>query len=153
MGLKQQIDNDLKQALLSGDKLKISTLRGLKSTILNEEIARNVRDSGLSEDAIIQCLKKEAKKRAEAAELYEKAGSKERADQESTEKELIEAYLPAAMGEDEVARLVDEAIAKESEITPASMGKIIGQVKVASAGSADGSLIARIVKDKLQNKG
>jgi uncharacterized protein YqeY len=153
MGLKQQIDIDLKHALLSGDKIKITTLRGIKSTILNEEIAHNARENGLSDEAIVQCLKKEAKKRVEAAELYEKAGSQERASQEKAEKRIIEAYLPAAMSEAEITQLVEIAITEESEITPATMGKLIGKVKAATQGAADGSVIARIVKDKLQDRG
>lgn len=150
MSLKEQIDSDLKQALLSGDKLKATTLRGLKSVILNEEISRGERDTGLSDGAVVQCLQKEAKKRQEAIELYQKAGSAERVAQEKVEKAIIENYLPAALSKEQVEELVDVAIAAETTVTPASMGKIIGAVKTASAGGADGAIIARIVKEKLQ---
>lgn len=153
MGLKAQIDQDLKQALLSGDKIKATTLRGLKSVILNEEIARGVRDSGLNEEGVITCLKKEAKKRQEAVALYEQAGSVERAQQEQAEKQIIEAYLPTALPEEEIVKLVDSAIAKQTELTPASMGIIIGEVKKTAGPAADGAVIARIVKEKLQARG
>lgn len=150
MSLKEQIDQDLKKSLLSGDKIKTTTLRGLKSSILNEEIAQGVREQGLKDEAILQCLKKEAKKRQEAIELYRQAGSIDRASQEEAEQKIIEAYLPAAMSEVEVSELVDRVIANQAEITPASIGKIIGEVKAVSRGSADGAIIAKIVKEKLQ---
>ncbi len=152
MGLKAQIDQDLKQALLGGDKIKASTLRGIKSAILNEEIARGVREQGLDHDSIIVCLKKELKKRQEAVVLYEKAGSTERAQQEQAEQQIIESYLPAALSEEELTRLVDDAISRQGQVTPASMGAIIGSVKKAAGPAADGSVIAQIVKKKLQVK-
>lgn len=150
MSLKAQIDNDLKQALLSGDKQKATTLRGLKSVILNEEIRLGERDNGLSDNAVIQCLQKESKKRQEAADLYIQAGSVERADQESAEKVIIDAYLPEQMSEEKIQQFVDAAIAKEADVSPALMGKIIGAVKAEAGPAADGAIIARIVKEKLQ---
>ena len=150
MGLKLQIDQDLKQALLSGQKEKANTLHIIKSAILNEEIARGERENGLSEDGILQCLKKEAKKRQEAADLYNKVGSTDRADKELSEKETIEVYLPAAMTEADISKLVDDAVAVVGEVGPSTMGQIIGAVKQASNGAADGAVIARLVKEKLK---
>ena len=149
MSLKLALDQDLKQALLGGDKLKTGTLRILKSTILNEEIARGKRDQGLSDEEVLACLKKEAKKRQEAAELYEKAGSSDRAEKELAEKKIIEAYLPAAMPESEVEALVEQTISKHGAVTQQTMGVIIGEVKKASNGAADGAVIAKLVKTKL----
>lgn len=150
MSLKAQINNDLKQALLSGDKQKATTLRGLKSVILNEEIRLGERESGLGEDAVIQCLQKESKKRQEAIDLYTQAGSADRAEQEGAEKMIIDAYLPEQMSEGQIEQLVDAALAKENEVSPALMGKIIGAVKAEAGVTADGAVIARIVKEKLQ---
>ena len=150
MGLKQQIDKDLKEALLGGQKETAGTLRIIKSTILNEEIARGVREQGLSDDLIIQCLKKEAKKRQEAADLYQKAGSAERAQQELSEKRIIEGYLPAALSEVEVQALIDTALAEyEGDLNQSAMGPLIAAVKSASQGNADGAMVARLVKEKL----
>lgn len=150
MGLKQQFDIDLKEALLSGQKDKAGTLRIIKSTILNEEIAQGVREQGLSDDLIIQCLKKEAKKRQEAADLYTKAGSNDRADQELNEKRIIESYLPTPLGEDQVVALVDAAIAEyEGDLNQSAMGPLIAAVRTASQGNADGALVARLVKEKI----
>ncbi|MET0779310.1 MAG: GatB/YqeY domain-containing protein, partial [Candidatus Saccharimonadales bacterium] len=88
--LKQRIDQDLKVALLGGNKVLATTLRGLKSVILYAEVAKGVRDEGLGDDEIITLLAKEAKKRQESADLYEQGGSPERARLELDEKTVIE---------------------------------------------------------------
>ncbi len=150
MGLKQQIDQDLKEALLAGQKEKAGTLRILKSVILNEEIAKGQREQGLSGDDILVCLKKEAKKRQEAADLYLKAGSQDRSDTELSEKAIIDAYLPTAMSETEIEKLIDSEIEKVGEVGSSAMGQIIGAVKSASGGTADGAVIARLVREKLK---
>jgi len=147
--MQEQIDKDLKQALLSGDKPKAETLRGLKSALLNEAIAQNARDSGLSDELIQKTLAKESKKRQEAADLYKQGGSAERAEQELAEKAIIDAYLPEQMGEAELAVIVDEEISKAGQPTTQDMGRIIGAVKARTAGQADGGLIAKLVKEKL----
>ena len=74
MGLKQRLDDDLKAALLSGEREKADVLRGLKAVVLNEEVAKGLRDSGLEDAAIEQLFAREVKKRAESASLYDGAG-------------------------------------------------------------------------------
>jgi uncharacterized protein YqeY len=147
--MQEQIDKDLKQALLSGDKAKAETLRGLKSALLNEVIAQGARDSGLSDEQIQKILAKESKKRQEAADLYKQGGAQERAGKELAEKVIIDAYLPEQMSEDEIAKIVDEEAAKAGDATMQDMGRIIGAVRARAGGQADGALIAKLVKDKL----
>lgn len=102
MTLKLHIENDLKKALLSGDKKTATTLRSLKGSILNSEISNGVRDTGLSDDEIIDIVVKEIKKRSEATELYTKAKDAERAEQEQKEIQIIEKYLPRQLSDDEL---------------------------------------------------
>lgn len=147
--MQQQIDKDLKQALLSGDKTKAETLRGLKSSLLNEAISSGARDSGLSDEQIQKILARESKKRSEAAELYKRGGADDRASAELAEKAIIDAYLPKQMDEAEVAKIVDEEIAKAGSPTMQDMGRIIGAVRGRTGGSADGAIIAKLVKEKL----
>ena len=147
--MQEQIDKDLKQALLGGDKPKAETLRGLKSAILNEAIAQGARDSGLSDEQIQKILAKESKKRQEAADLYKQGGSQERADSELSEKAIIDAYLPEQLGEDEIAKLVDEEVSKAGQPTMQDMGRIIGAVRARAGSQADGAVIAKLVKEKL----
>ncbi|HSX27448.1 MAG TPA: GatB/YqeY domain-containing protein [Patescibacteria group bacterium] len=150
MTIKQQIEADLKQAMLSGDKVLTTTLRGLKSSILDEEIAKNLRETGLSDDQTIPLLQKEAKKRQESADLFARGGNDEKHQAELDEKVVIEKYLPAPMSEDEIKSLIDEAVSSTNASGMQAMGQIIGLVKQKIGPAADGSVIARLVKEKLQ---
>jgi uncharacterized protein YqeY len=147
--IKDQINNDLKTALLGGDKLLAQTLRGLKSAILYAEVAANKRDQGLSDDETVQILAKEAKKRQESADLYTRGGAADRAAAELDEKAAIEKYLPAQLSDDELAAIVKKTIAELDAHGPQQMGLVIGAVKQATAGQADGAVIARLVKQQL----
>lgn len=151
MKIEQQIETDLKQALLSGDKAKTSTLRGVKSALQYEAVSLGVKGQGLSEDQIIKVLAREAKKRTESAEAYQKAGSNERAEAELAEKAVIDGYLPEQASEAEVQKAVDEEVAKHEEPTMQDMGKIIGAVRVKLGPAADGASIARLVKERLES--
>lgn len=150
MGIKERIDVDLKTALLAGDKQRTMTLRTLKSAILDGEIAANARQTGLAEDQLVQLLNKEVKKRTEAAALYRQGGSADRAAQEETEKAIITAYLPAQLDDQALEVLIQRAIEEVQPDGLRDMGKVIGLVKERSAGQADGSRIAGLVKEKLQ---
>ena len=148
MNLKEQIEADLKTAMLAGEKTLVTTLRGLKSAILNVEVAKNARETGLPDSEITDILAKEAKKRQESADMYVTGNSPERAEAELTEKTVIEKYLPKQMNEAEIAAVIEEVTA-EIGASPQQMGQIIGEVKARTAGAADGAIIARLVKEKL----
>lgn len=147
--MQEQIDKDLKEALLAGDKAKAETLRNLKSALLNEAIATGARQTGLSDESIQKILARESKKRQEAADLYKQGGADERASQELAEKTIIDAYLPEQMSQDEIAQIVSEEIVKVDGASMQNMGQIIGAVRGRTGGLADGALIARLVKEKL----
>jgi uncharacterized protein YqeY len=148
--LEQRLEQDIKSALLSGDKTRATTLRGLKAVLLNVKVATGKRDSGLSDDEVLKVFTKESKQRQESADLYKQGGSQPKADAELAEKAIIDAYLPAQLSEDEIAKLVDEAIAQTGAQGPQAMGQVIGQVKAKAGASADGAVIARLAKEKLQ---
>lgn len=150
--MQEQIERDLKAALLAGDKQKAETLRGLKSALLNEMISLNARDSGLNDEQVQKILARESKKRAEAADLYNKAGASEREQAELQEKAIIDAYLPAQLSEEEVAAKVKDEVAKLDNPTMADMGPVIGAVRNQLGPQADGALIARLVKSALESK-
>lgn len=147
--LKARIDQDLKTALLAGDKVLATTLRGLKSVILYAEVAKGVRDAGLGDDEIIPLLAKEAKKRQESADLYKQGGDEGRAAAELAEKKAIEAYLPSQLSEEELVKVIDTTIAELDAKDSSAMGKVIGAVKQKTAGQADGGRIAQLVKERL----
>lgn len=147
--LKQQLDKDLKAALLGGDKDRVTTLRGLKSVILYAEVAKGVREEGLPDEEILPLFAKEAKKRQESADFYVKGNSQERADAELAEKAIIEEYLPKQLDDSELSAIVDEVVAEFPEVSPQIMGPVIGKVKQKTEGRADGGRIAQLVKERL----
>jgi hypothetical protein len=151
MSLKSKIDADLKTAMLSGNKTLAETLRGLKSAILNVEISTNSREKGLGDDEVIGVLSKEAKKRQESADFFAQGGNQEKSDAELQEKTVIEAYLPKQLSEDELKKIIDETVGGMGEVTPAQMGQVIGAVKQKAGAAADGSVIAKLVKERLQS--
>lgn len=147
--MQEQLERDLKTAMLAGDKVKTETLRGLKSAILNETISAGARESGLSDEQIQKVLAREAKKRTDAIELYEQAGETTRAAAEKSEKAVIEQYLPAQLSQEELSAAINTEISKLDSPSPADMGKIIGAVKAKLGAQADGATIARLVKEAL----
>src|SRR3989344_8529971 len=108
MSLKQQIDADLKTAMLAGDKTLVTTLRGLKSSILNEEVAKGSRDTGLSDESVVEVLGKEAKKRQDSADMYKQGNATEREQAELAEKTVIEKYLPKQIRDEELDAIIDK---------------------------------------------
>jgi uncharacterized protein YqeY len=150
MSLKDQLTADLKTAMLGGDKVLATTLRGLKSVILNAEIAKGSREQGLTDVEIIELFGKEAKKRQESAEMYIKGGSQEKADAELLEKRVIEGYLPQQMTDEELQAVVDRVTAELGGITQQLMGQAIGKVRAEVGAKADGGRIAAAVKGKIE---
>ena len=151
MALKAQFDNDIKAALLSGDRFTASVLRDFKAAVLNEEVAQKKREDGLSDEDIEKVLAREVKKRAESAAIYDGAERSELAQQERAESKVLEKYLPAQVSEAEIKTAVDEAIVATGANNPSMMGQVIGAVKSQLGNTADGATIARLVKDALAN--
>ena len=147
--LTDRISADLKTAMLARDELRTTTLRGLRAAILNEEVAKGLREEGLSDEAIEQIIARESKKRDESAALFEQGGNQVSADKERTEKELLSAYLPEQLSEDDIKALVVSAIVQLQPDGMKDMGRIIGAVKSQVGNTADGSVIARLVKEAL----
>lgn len=149
MSLKVDIDADLKQALLSGDKEKATTLRGLKAAILEVEIASGSREQGLSDEEVEKVISREIKKRRESVALYEQNDRLELAKIEQAEIEAISCYLPKQLDESELETIIEAEVSSFGAADIKDMGKIIGAVKSKVGNSADGALVARLVKEKL----
>jgi uncharacterized protein YqeY len=147
--MQDQLNQDLKAAMLAGDKPLVSTLRGLKSVILYAEVAGGRRDEGLKDEVITELFRKEAKKRQESADLFTKGGNQQKANEELAELKVIQNYLPQQMNDEDLRVLVDQAAQKVGDTSPQAMGRIIGKVKELSKGTADGGRIAAAVKQKL----
>jgi uncharacterized protein YqeY len=149
--VKARLQADLTAAMKSRDEVATSTIRMLRAAITNAEVAGS-QAIELTDEQVIGVLQSEAKKRTEAADIYDQAGRAELAAKERTELAVIERYLPAAIGDAELAAIVDEAIAAASAAGahgPKAMGQVIKLVRERVGASAEGGRIAAIVKAKL----
>jgi len=147
--MQEQIERDIKSALLSGDKIRVETLKTIKNALQYEAVAKSVKPGELSEDQVQVVLAREAKKRQEAADLYKTAHETEREQKELAEKTVISAYLPEQMKEEDLKKVVEAEIAKVDNPGLPQMGQIIGAVRAQTKGQADGALIAKFVKEAL----
>lgn len=151
MALQEQLQNDMKAALLGGDRFVGDVLRNLKAAILNEEVAKGKRDEGLSDAEIETIIAREVKKRNESIALYEQNGRPELAEDEKKEAAVLAAYLPKQLSEDEIRELAKTVIESMDTVGPSMMGQVIGGVKAKAGTSADGATIARVVKELLNS--
>jgi hypothetical protein len=150
MGLKETLKRDLTEAIRSSNKVVSGTIRMVLTAITNEEVSGK-EARVLSDEEIITVLSREAKKRREAAEEFAKAGRTDRAADEKAEGEVIAKYLPAQLSEDDIKKLIADAVASTGAAGPADMGKVMGVIKPKIAGKADGALVSSLVKAALAN--
>jgi uncharacterized protein YqeY len=149
VALKEQINDDLKAALLGGDRFMTEVLRGLKSIILDEEVSQNKRNEGLDDATIEQLIAREVKKRNESAVIYDNANRPELSEKERAEAKAMAIYLPAQLSEDEI-NIVIKRVVNDLGVSGAnSMGQVIGAVKKELGNTADGAIIAKLVKNTL----
>jgi len=148
MALKEKLQNDLTEAMRARDEVRSSTIRMVLTAIKNEEVsgkeARN-----LSDAEVITVLSREAKKRREAAEAFEQAGAKDRAETEKAEGVIIAEYLPAQLSEAELKDLIASAIAETGATGPQQMGFVMKSIQPKIAGRADGGIVSSLVKAAL----
>lgn len=146
MSLSEQLNADLKAAMQSGDAVKVSTLRLLKAELQNAGIAAT---GSLSPEAELQVIRREVKKRKDAITLYTQAGNNAMTESEQAEASVLEQYLPAQADPAAVEAYVVEAISKLTERTPKEGGEVIRQTIAHFGGTADGSLVAQLVRQHL----
>jgi hypothetical protein len=146
--LKDRLRADLNDAMRARDQVRMRTLRMALTSITNEEVAgRTARE--LTDDEVMRVLTREAKKRREAAEAFGAAGRTEQAAAERAEGEVLAGYLPAQLGDDELATLVATAIAQTGAAGPAGIGQVMKAVTPQVAGRADGARVAAEVRHQL----
>jgi hypothetical protein len=144
--IRQEITKKIGEAMKAGDRVRLETLKLLSSALNYEFISKQ---HELSEDEELSVVRREAKKRREAIDIYEKAGEKERVEKEKRELMILREYLPPEMSDDEIEKLVNEAITETGAASIKDMGKVIGLVKAKTKGAADGAVIANMVREKL----
>lgn len=150
--IKDRLQHDLTAAMKARDDIAVSTIRMLRAAITNAEVAGDEAVE-LTDDQAVAVLRSEAKKRTEAAAVYEENGRAESAAKERAELEVIERYLPAAMSDEALAAIVDEEVARAAESGAEggkAMGIVIKAVRDRAGDGADGARIAAAVKARLQ---
>ena len=150
--LKQRISDEMKAALLGGDRFRGNVLRSIKAAILNEEVAKQRREEGLDDAEVEVVLTREAKKRAESAALYRENDRAELAEAEEQEFEIIQEFLPEQLSEAEIQVIVERKITELGASDMKVMGHVIGAVKQEAGSAADGAIVARLVKEILANR-
>ena len=147
MNLTEQINQDIKAAMLAREKDKLEALRAVKAALLLE----GTKDGSgeVSDDAGLAIIQKLVKQRKDASTIYKEQGREDLAKDEDFQIEILSVYLPAQMGEDEVRKVVQDTIAQVGATGPQDMGKVMGPVMGKLKGKADGQLISALVKEEL----
>ncbi len=146
MSLKEQLLSEMKGAMKQRDTLRLDTIRSVNSEIKNQEI--NLRDT-LGDEQIISIIASQIKKRKEAAALFQQGGRADLAEKEMQELAILEAYMPAQVGEEEIRQRVREVIAEVAAKGPQDMGRVMKTVVSEFKGRADNALIKTIVSELL----
>ncbi|MCH8871099.1 MAG: GatB/YqeY domain-containing protein [Chloroflexi bacterium] len=147
MPLKEQLSDDLKNAMRQGDALRRTTIRFVLSAIHNDEIARQ---KDLDEDGVIQVLTKQAQQRRDSIEAFQDANRQDLVDKEQAELEIIAAYLPERMTEDEVREVVRQVLSDSGASGPQDMSKVMGRLMPKVRGKADGKMVSTMVNEMLR---
>jgi uncharacterized protein YqeY len=151
MGLKEKLQSDLTDAIRSRAEVRSGTIRMLLAAITNEEVSgKSARV--LNDAEIITVLSREAKKRREAVEAYLAAKRTDLADKEKAEGDVIAQYLPTQLSEDEIKKMIADAIAETGAAGPAGMGLVMKVLSPKIAGKADGGLVSGLTKQALESQ-
>ncbi|MEN9406819.1 MAG: hypothetical protein RLZZ455_35 [Candidatus Parcubacteria bacterium] len=147
--LKQKLQENLKQSMLAKDAVTTSTLRMLISAIGYYEIQKGGAGYEATDEDVLSVIGREVKQRNDAIEQFMTAGREELAAKELKEKAILEVYLPEQMTEEDIRRIVADAVSKTGASLPQDMGKVMGVLMPQVKGKADGGLVSKIVKEAL----
>ena len=150
MNLYNQIEADIKAAMLARDHVRLQALRGIKKEFIEGKTAPGA-NGELTDEAAMKILVKMAKQRRESARIYTEQNRPELAAEEMAECEVIEQCLPKALSEDELRAEIEKIIASTGASSPADMGRVMGVATKQLAGRADGKAISTIVRQLLAN--
>ena len=150
--LKDQLRSDLTTAMKARDEVRTRTLRMALTAVSNAEVA-GATARELSDDEVLKVLTREAKRRREAADAFATAGRTEQAAAEQAEGEVLDGYLPAQLGDDEIAAIVTAEIEQSGAAGMGAMGQVMKAVTPRIAGRADGGRVAAEVRRQLTSRG
>ena len=148
MTFEQKINEDLKESMKSGDKLRLETLRSIRASII--EFSKSGTGKDMSEEDAQKILLNASKKRKDAIEMYKQAGRQDLLEKEESELAIIAAYLPEQLSESEVVDALKSIIQQACAEGPKDMGKVMGLAMKELRGKADGTLVQQCLKQLLQ---
>ena len=148
MSLKEQLSNDLREAIRAGDEVRKSTLRMLMTAVNTAEVSGSERQE-LADDQVLQVIAKQVKQRRESIEEFRKADRNDLADKEAAEMEVLRVYLPAQMGREDIEAEARKVIAETGASGPADKGKVMKELVSRLAGRAEGRDINEVVTELL----
>jgi uncharacterized protein YqeY len=146
MELEKLINDDIKQAMLSKDKEKLEALRAIKAALLLEKTGKDVSSGEIPDEVELKLLQKLVKQRRESAGIYNTQNRPDLAEVELFQASIIERYLPAQLGEDELNSIIQDIITKTGATSIKDMGKVMGTASKELAGKADNKTVADIIK-------
>lgn len=147
--LKQQLKDQLKEAMLAKEELRTAVIRFILSGVTYYEINKGGAGYEATDEDVMAVIQKEVKQRKDSIEQFHNAGRQDLVDKEQAELTILETYLPEQMGEEEVRKLVEEAVTSTSASAPQDMGKVMGALMPKVKGKADGGMVSRLVKEAL----
>ncbi len=147
--LKQQLKEELKQAMLARDSVKTSVLRMVISALSYAEIQKGGAGYEATDEDVLTVIEKEAKQHKDSIEQFKAAGREELIAKETEELAILQKYLPEQMSEDEVKKLVADAVRQTDASSPADIGKVMGALMPQVKGKADGGLVSKLVREAL----
>ena len=151
MPLKETLDAAIKQAMLAKDKVRLTTLRSLKSQIMLAETAEGAHGAALAPDAELKLLNKAAKQRRDAAAIYKEQFRSDLEENELAELAIIEEYLPQQLSEADLVERLVHIIQRVGAQGPSDLGKVMGVAARELSGQADGKMISQVVSNLLNN--
>jgi uncharacterized protein YqeY len=145
--LEEKILADYKEALKSKDALRSSALSFLRSQMMNAAIEK--RKKSLDDPEVIAVIKKQIKQRQDSIEQFKKGNRLDLAEKETKELDILQSYLPAQIGEEEIKKVIEEAVAQTGAAGIKDMGKVMKEVLAKTGGQADGKIVSELVKARL----
>lgn len=148
MSKRDDISQDTKEAMRARDRPRVEALRMLSAAVKNGEIEKG---EPLTEDEEITILRRQLKQREESAGAFRKAGREEQARNEEAEADIVRRYLPAPLSDEELERVVEEAIRESGAASMRDMGAVMGRASEISGGRADGKRLSALARKRLQD--
>jgi uncharacterized protein len=144
--LRDRIADDMRAAMKAREQTRVSTLRMLMAAMKNTQVEKG---HELDDEEVVEVIAREAKRRRESMEAFEKGGRPELVEKEGSELAVLETYLPERLSDDDLAALVDEAIAETNATSPKEMGQVMKALMPKVKGRADGAAVSALVRARL----